>query len=181
MEVSESGYYRYIKDLDKLRKDDILSAAVQEVLKEDPHNDNYGVPRMQIALFQKGYKVGTRKLTGIMRKLGVLHERKRRPKGLTKAITEIQERENLIKQDFSAAQPYQKLLTDISQIQCQDGKLYISPVLDCFNGEILALSVYGVPKRNADRSAWGNRATTGGNINRQKWESLVRRQAVDRG
>ena len=28
---------------------------------------------------------------------------------------------------------------DITQIQCSDGKLYISPILDCFNGEILAL------------------------------------------
>ena len=60
-------------------------------------------------------------------------------KGLTKATTEIQEKENLIKQDFSADKPYTKLLTDISQIQCIDGKLYISPILDCFNGEILSL------------------------------------------
>jgi transposase InsO family protein len=51
----------------------------------------------------------------------------------------LQEKENLIKQDFSADKPYTKLLTDISQIQCIDGKLYISPILDCFNGEILSL------------------------------------------
>jgi transposase InsO family protein len=74
-----------------------------------------------------------------MLKMGLIHERKRRPKGLTKATTEIQEKENLIKQDFSADRPYTKLLTDISQIQCIDGKLYISPILDCFNGEVLSL------------------------------------------
>ena len=74
-----------------------------------------------------------------MLKMGLIHERKRRPKGLTKATTEIQEKENLLKQDFSADRPYTKLLTDISQIQCLDGKLYISPILDCFNGEILSL------------------------------------------
>ena len=28
--------------------------------------------------------------------------------------------------------------------------------------------VYGVPKRNADRPAWGNRAAAGGNVNRWK-------------
>ena len=43
------------------------------------------------------------------------------------------------------------------------------------------LIVYGVPKRNADRPAWGNCAAAGGNINRRKWESLMRWQAVDRG
>lgn len=47
--------------------------------------------------------------------------------------------ENLLKQDFGADQPCRKLLTDITQIQCANGKLYISPVLDCFNGEVLSL------------------------------------------
>ena len=35
--------------------------------------------------------------------------------------------------------------------------------------------VYGVPKRNADRPARGNYAAAGGNINRQKWEFMMRR------
>ena len=47
--------------------------------------------------------------------------------------------ENLLKQDFSADEPYKKLLTDITQTQCLDGKLYISPILDCYNGEVLSL------------------------------------------
>ena len=78
-------------------------------------------------------------LTRIMRENGWLHERRRRPFGLTKATTEIQEQENLIKQNFHSNEPYQKLLTDISQVVCCDGKLYISPIMDCFNGEILSL------------------------------------------
>ena len=137
--VSESGYYRYIKNLNRPDKDAVLSAAIQQFIDESEFNDNYGVPRMQIALSLGGHKVGIRRLKRIMRKMGLIHERKRRPKGLTKATTEIQEKENLIKQDFSADKPYTKLLTDISQIQCRDGKLYISPILDCFNGEILSL------------------------------------------
>ena len=74
-----------------------------------------------------------------MRENGWLHEKRRCPKGLTKATTEIEERENLIKQDFTAHAPFSKLLTDITQIQCLDGKLYISPIMDCYNGEILSL------------------------------------------
>ena len=76
-----------------------------------------------------------------MRERGWLHECRRRPKGLTKATTEIQEKENLIKQNFHSDRPYQKLLTDISQIPCIDGTLYISPIMDCFNGEILSLCI----------------------------------------
>lgn len=94
---------------------------------------------MQTALANKGVKAGIRKLTRIMREHGWLHTPRRKPIGLTKATTEIQKKENLIKQDFHSDKPFTKLLTDISQIQCHDGKLYISPILDCYNGEVLSL------------------------------------------
>ena len=139
LNVSETGYYRFKRNLGKLVKDAVLSAVMQDVLDEHPFNDNYGVDRMQIALIHRGYTAGKRRISRIMKENGWLHERKRRPKGLTRATTEIQEKENLIKQDFTSDQPYQKLFTDISQIPCRDGKLYISPIMDCFNGEIISL------------------------------------------
>ena len=139
LNVSETGYYRFKRNLGRPGKDAVLSAVMQDVLDEHPFNDNYGVDRMQIALMHRGYTVGKRRISRIMKENGWLHERKRRPKGLTRATTEIQEKENLIKHDFTSDQPYQKLLTDISQISCRDGKLYISPIMDCFNGEIISL------------------------------------------
>ena len=139
LNVSETGYYRFKRNLGRPSKDAVLSAVMQDIINEHPYNDNYGVDRMQIALMHRGYTVGKRRISRIMKENGWLHERKRRPHGLTKATTEIQEKENLIKQDFTSDQPYQKLLTDISQIACRDGKLYISPIMDCFNGEILSL------------------------------------------
>ena len=139
LNVSETGYYRFKRILGRPGKDAVLSAVIRDVLDEHPFNDNYGVDRMQIALMHRGYTVGKRRISRIMKENGWLHERKRRPKGLTRATTEIQEKENLIKQDFTSDQPYQKLLTDISQISCRDGKLYISPIMDCFNGEIISL------------------------------------------
>ncbi len=139
LEVSESGYYKFKKNFGKPDRDTLLSAEIQKILDESVFNDNYGVPRMKTALLNKGIRIGTRKLTRLMRELGLIHERKRRPKGLTKATTEIQEKENLIKQDFTSDTPFKKVLTDITQIQCFDGKLYISPSLDCFGGEVLSL------------------------------------------
>lgn len=115
LHVSETGYYRFKRNLGNPSKDAVLSAVIQEILDEYIYNDNYGVDRMQIALRNLGYKVGKRRIARIMKENGWLHERKRRPKGLTRATTEIQEKENLIKQDF------------------------ISPIMDCFNGEILSL------------------------------------------
>lgn len=141
LDVSESGYYRYLGNKDKPSKDKVLSVAINELIEENPFNDNYGVPRVQMALEQRGIKVGKRRITRIMRENGWLHTKKRCPHGLTKADPQAMITENLIKQDFSAEEPYKKLLTDITQTQCKDGKLYISPILDCCNGEILSLEM----------------------------------------
>ena len=141
LHVSETGYYRFVKNIGRPGKDEVLSAAMGKILDESPFNDNYGVDRMRIALENHGVRAGRRRITRIMRENGWLHERKRRSKGLTKATTEVQEQENLIKQDFRAPEPFRKLLTDISQVDCLDGKLYISPIMDCCNGEILSLQM----------------------------------------
>ena len=140
LKVSESGYYRWLKNSSKPTKRQLLSVEIKEILDEHPDNDNYGVNRMQIALLQKGIQVSRRTVHRAMKENGLLH-RQRRPHGITKATTEIQEKENLIKRDFSAETPLTKFLTDISEFPCADGKLYISPVMDCFNGEIVALEM----------------------------------------
>ena len=95
---------------------------------------------MQAALSQRGTHVSLRTVYRTMSEAGLIH-RHRRPHGITKADTATQEKENLIKRDFSAAAPMKKLLTDITEVQCSDGKLYVSPILDCFNGEIIALEM----------------------------------------
>ena len=95
---------------------------------------------MQTALAQRGTHVSIRTVYRTMSEAGLIH-RHRRPHGITKADTATQDKENLIKRDFTAAAPMKKLLTDITEVQCADGKLYVSPVLDCYNGEIVALEM----------------------------------------
>jgi len=95
---------------------------------------------MQTALAQRGTHVSIRTVYRTMSEAGLIR-RCRRPHGITKADTATQDKENLIKRDFTAAAPMKKLLTDITEVQCADGKLYVSPVLDCYNGEIVALEM----------------------------------------
>ena len=140
LKISESGYYRWLKNKSKPSSRQLLSVEIQEVLDEHPDNDNYGVNRMTTALKQKGIHVSHRTVYRAMSEMNILH-RRRTPHGTTKATTEIQDRENLLKRDFTAEKPLQKLLSDITEIQCSDGKLYVSAVLDCFNGEILSVAM----------------------------------------
>ena len=140
LKISESGYYRWLRNRSKPKARELLSVEIQEILDRHPDNDNYGVNRMMTALEQAGIKVSRKTVYRAMKEMGLLHG-KRIPRGTTKATTEIQERENLIRQDFTAEKPLRKLLSDITEIQCRDGKLYISAVLDCFNGEIISVAM----------------------------------------
>ena len=140
LKISEAGYYRWLKNRAKPTARALLSVKIQAILDEHPDNDNYGVDRICTALAHRGVRVSRRTVYRTMSEMGILH-RRRRPHGITKATTEIQDRENLIKRDFKAEKPLRKLLSDITEIQCYDGKLYVSAVLDCFNGEILSVAM----------------------------------------
>ena len=115
---------------------------MHEILDEDEENKNYGVRRMQIALEQRGIKRSlSTTVRRVMARRNLLHEDSRTPDGLTKADKKAMRPQNIIKQDFSAQESLRKLLTDITQIPCKDGKLYVSPLLDCYNGEIISLAM----------------------------------------
>ena len=140
LKISESGYYRWLCNQSKQTTRELLLVKIKEIIAEHPDNINYGINRMQTALQQRGINVSIRTVYRAMKDGNLLHLR-RTPRGITKATTEIEEKENLIKRNFKSDKPFTKLLTDITQIQCIDGKLYISAILDCYNGEIVALEM----------------------------------------
>ena len=140
LKIGESGYYRWLKNRNKPTKQQLLLVKINVILAEHEDNDNYGVRRMHTTLWQNSVQVSIRTVYRAMKTAGLLHK-KRTPHGITKADTEIQEQENLIKQNFHADEPLKKLLTDITEVPCMDGKLYVSPIMDCFNGEIVALEM----------------------------------------
>ena len=121
LHLSESGYYQWLRNRGRHSSRQLLAGKVKKILEEHSDNRNYGVDR-------------------VMKENGWLHK-KRIPRGITKATTEVQEQENLLKRDFSARRPLEKFLTDITEVQCADGKLYISPIMDRFSGEIVALEM----------------------------------------
>jgi transposase InsO family protein len=141
LNVSESGYYRWKKNCGKPRRDDILLVAINSILEEHPDNENYGVQRIHLALLQHDLMISKRTVYRVMKKHGLIRKPVRHPNGITREDREAQKSENLIQRDFSADKPCEKLLTDITEVQCADGKLYVSPIMDCFNGEMISLSI----------------------------------------
>lgn len=52
---------------------------------------------------------------------------------------------NLLKRDFSADKPWQKLGTDVTEFRCSFGKAYLAPTYDFASKEIVAWSVSDSP------------------------------------
>lgn len=141
LSVNEKGYYKWLRNGERPKKWQDLLVEIHRILDEEPDNDNYGADRMLIALTQKGIQTSLSSVRRAMRKGNLLKPGRRSPDGLTKADKKAQRPQNLLRRDFTAKAPDRKWLTDITQVPCKDGKLYIAPVFDCFGGEIISLAM----------------------------------------
>jgi len=84
------------------------------------------------ALIQAGERASYSMVYRIMKQNDLLKKRKRNPNGITKEDSEAQKSENIIKCDFTADAPNKKWLSDITEVACSDGKLYVSAVFGLF-------------------------------------------------
>jgi hypothetical protein len=48
---------------------------------------------------------------------------------------------NLLARDFHADKPNEKWVTDLTEFQIPAGKVYLSPILDCFDGLVVSWSI----------------------------------------
>lgn len=141
LHVSESGYYRSLKRAKCPTRRQILLVTIKEIIGRFPENENYGARRVHLALQQQGEDVSYSTVFRTMKENNLLHKTKRHPNGITRADAAAQKADNLINRDFSADAPNHKWLTDITEVPCLDGKLYVAPILDCWSGEIVGLAM----------------------------------------
>ena len=136
--LARSTYYYQLKELDGLDKDKELKTEIQTIYND--HKGNYGYRRIHLELRNRGYSVNHKRVQRLMRILG-LTARIRRKRKYSSYQGEIGKKaENLIQRQFEASKPMEKCYTDVTEfaIPASTQKLYLSPVLDGFNGEIIA-------------------------------------------
>lgn len=143
--VTRQGFHNYLKYKDKPWKYQSLADAMLDICAEDECNDTYGRIRMHQALELKqpdGVKVPSeRTVYRVMEETGISHRPKRKTNGITKADKEARKSDDLIKRDFKSDKPLEKCVTDMTEVKCLDGKLYVSAVFDCFDSAVLGLAM----------------------------------------
>ena len=132
--VARSTYYYHDKSE---KKDKYLS--LKELIKKiyDKHKGRYGYRRITDELHKKGHIVNHKTVLKVMRLLGVksiIRVRKYKSyKGEQGKIAP-----NILERAFRAAAPERKWVTDVTEFKIKDRKLYLSPVMDLFNQEIIS-------------------------------------------
>ena len=143
--LARSTYYYQLKQLDGHDKDKETKGEIQEIYYE--HKGNYGYRRITLALRNRGFVVNHKKVQRLMKALG-LSARIRRKRKYSSYQGEVGKKaENLIQRQFEASKPMEKCYTDVTEFAIPNStqKLYLSPVLDGFNSEIIAYNLSTSP------------------------------------
>ncbi len=107
------------------------------------HKGRYGYRRITAALRQMGETVNHKAVQRLMRVLGL--KSLVRPKKYRSYRGQQASVPNLLTRAFQAERPNQKWVTDITEFNVRGEKLYLSPVMDLYNGEIVTYAMQRRP------------------------------------
>ncbi|CIO18209.1 integrase core domain-containing protein [Streptococcus pseudopneumoniae] len=145
IKLARSTYYYHLKQLDKPDKDQELKAEIQSIFIE--HKGNYAYRRIYLELRNRGYLVNHKRVQGLMKVLNLQAKMRQKRKYSSHKGDVGKKAENLIQRQFEGSKTMEKCYTDVTEfaIPASTQKLYLSPVLDGFNSEIIAYNLSTSP------------------------------------
>ena len=115
---------------DKLIEDEIVSIFNENYQK-------YGSPRITLELKSRGHHINHKKVERLMKKLKIqARPKQRKYRSYRGEVGRIAD--NLLNQDFTTNDFYEKIGTDVTVFIGRFGKVYVSPIIDFHNREVLA-------------------------------------------
>ena len=135
LELPKSSYYYHKKNhyTDKYVH---LKKQIKEIFKQN--RCCFGYRRIHALLKREGIKVSEKIIRRIMKAESLVIKVKKYRKYNSYKGEISPEVPNLINRNFQAGKPNEKWLTDISEFAIPAGKIYLSPIIDCFDGKIVS-------------------------------------------
>ncbi len=132
MQLPRSSYYYKEQKKQEHDKYEALTLRIKELFFEN--KCRYGYRRIHCLLKRENITVSEKIVRRIMRveKLIVKAKKKRKYTSYQGEITPAVP--NHLQRDFHAEEPNQKWLTDITEFSIPAGKIYLSPIIDCYDG-----------------------------------------------
>lgn len=144
--IARSTYYYHLKQLEQGDIDKSIKEEIQDVYQE--HKGNCGYRRITLELRNREFNINHKRVQRLMKAIG-LAARIRRKRRYSSYKSEVGKKaDNLIQRHFEASKPYEKCYTDVTEFALSEGKLYLSPVLDGYNSEIINYTISLSPDLN---------------------------------
>lgn len=139
LDLARSSYFYHCSRLRSPDKYADARVAIADVFQSN--HRCYGYRRMRAALGRRHLHISEKVVQRLMKQecLIVAANRRRRYGSYLGEISPAPE--NLINRDFQAATPNEKWLTDITEFQIPAGKVYLSPMIDCFDGLVVSWTI----------------------------------------
>lgn len=139
--LSRSTFYYQVKAQQAGDRQADLKSRIRALY--ECHKGRYGYRRITAALRQAGAAINHKAVQRLMRALGlkslVRPKKYRSYRGLQAQVP------NILARQFQAERPHQKWVTDVTEFNVRGQKLYLSPVMDLYNGEIVSYSMQKRP------------------------------------
>jgi transposase InsO family protein len=145
MNMVRSSYYYYEKRSQLSDKYLDVKNLIKQIYNH--HKGRLGYRRITLVIKQKGIVINHKTVLRLMKILGLKSlirlKKYKSYKGEQGKIAP-----NILQRNFKATQPNQKWATDVTEFNISGNKLYLSPIIDLFNGEIISYDLSERPNFN---------------------------------
>lgn len=154
--LKKSTYYYTLNKLDKDTKNDDIMNAIIDIYYT--HKARYGYRRITLELIKRGFKVNHKKVKRLMSRMGLYtltpKAKYKSYKGdmngtvknlLLNKVVDEENHKTIYKRNFNATSCNEIWSTDVSEFHIGAGKLYLSPILDLHNREIISYNISKSP------------------------------------
>lgn len=140
LRCSRSGYYRWLRRKRTTSAKEIEDETLLEIIREvHARRRFYGYRRMASQVSKEvARRVNKKRIYRLMCKAGIQSVIRRRRYPVIPKQTMAVKCANLLKRDFHAQGPGQKLVSDVTTIIIHKRKYYVAAVQDLYHNEILA-------------------------------------------
>lgn len=140
--MARSSFYYHQSILKKKDKNQHVKDEIQRVYHK--HKGRYGYRRITLELKQSGFVINHKTVYRLMGELG-LKSRIRIKKYKSYRGEQGRIAPNILARQFKASRMYEKWVTDITEFKVAGKKLYLSPIMDLYNREIISYDLSESP------------------------------------
>ncbi len=157
--IAKSTYFYNVKGFDSIDQDKAIKDEITAIFNDN--KQRYGYRRITLELKNRGYRINHKRVKRLMSILGLFAKQPRAKyrsyKGkigkicnnlLLDKVVDKNKINTYYERNFNTTNVNQIWSTDVSEFHIAAGKLYLSPILDIHNREIISYSISKSPNYN---------------------------------